>query len=102
MKGSDVIKQRYEGWQKDSIDFLHAVKKIGGGAVITLKRSIIYEEPHLVLVGLNEEGAIIENTYQFDNQFTVALTELSPLVLVGLISEIEDGNYSIDEEIGEE
>lgn len=98
MNASEVIKQQYSEWQANAIKFLNIMLKSANVKSLTFAGRIIYQEPHLIAVGLNEEGVIIENTYQYDNQFTVALTELKPEDLIWVIDEVENKRYKIDED----
>ena len=96
MNASDVIKQQYEGWQQNAINLLNTMLKANNVKSLTFNDGMIYQEPHLMAVGINDEGVIIENTYQYDNQFIIPFTKLKPEDLIWLIGEVEAKHFKID------
>ena len=99
MKTSEILKQKYDYWHENAVKSLTDMLVEKKVRALTLNRAIIVEEPHLLGVGIDDEGLIVENTFQYDARFHIELTELSPDNLIWLVGEVDSDAYKVDEEI---
>ena len=98
MKTSEVIKDQYTQWQRDAIAVLGSILLSKRVKAFTLTRKAYFEEPSILIIGLDENGVVMENAFS-GQQFNLTLTDLNPETLTYLMGEVEENRFIIDEEI---